>query len=303
MQVIQLRSKDRTELRPRYGQNPTEDDAALVLQTGDAKVYKPDGSPLLVIQRGALSEQAAADAYEFAKGLRNVTTDNRGHVAGGRKPSFKRDGSLQKRSRTVPIRSATVGYMDRGANIPFCRESTYTRMKPETWSPASQAIYRESGEVLRRHLPQRYDAQMAAVKQTPREWIIPGTPFTSCTINNTHASGLHTDAGDYEPGFGVMAMLRRGQYEGAELVIPAYRVAVDIRHRDVVLFDVHEVHGNRPFRNTVGEPLVDYERIGWVMYFRKHMVDCGTVAEEVARAQARGAIDLDEEDDGEGATE
>ena len=59
-------------------------------------------------------------------------------------------------------------------------------------------------------------------------WVIPGTPFTTATVNNTYAGAIHTDAGDLKAGFGVLVVLREGHYEGCETVFPEYGVGVDL---------------------------------------------------------------------------
>jgi hypothetical protein len=121
--------------------------------------------------------------------------------------------------------------------------------------------------------------------------VIPGTPFTTLTINNCVSGGFHTDAGDFEPGFGVIAVLRRGSYRGCLLGFPAYGVAADLQDGDVLLFDPHEVHGNTPYEGCVGEEGKDWERISVVFYYRKKMVDCLSPQEELQRAKTlRGAL-------------
>ena len=300
MQVIQLRSRSSENLRARLGTHPTPDDAALVLRSGNAKVYKPDGKPLLVVLRAALTPEAAGLGRAFYGSLRDVTTTNRGNVSGG-KWEFKvlSDGRRSKTMHAPPIRSATIGYLDRVlSRVPFCRPSHATRNDPEGWRSV-YPVFQEVSALFKAHLPDRWAAQQAQASKAHPAWVVPGTCFTSGTVNNTHASGLHVDAGDYPDGFGAMSVFRRGEYQGAELVIPAYRVAVDLHDRDVILFDVHEVHGNLPFHHTVGEALTDYERIGCVYYFRERMAECGSPEDELRFAQSRGAVDAD----GDGAEE
>jgi hypothetical protein len=61
-------------------------------------------------------------------------------------------------------------------------------------------------------------------------------------------------------------------------------VAVDLQDRDVILFDVHEVHANLPFIATQGKEVEDWERISIVAYYRERMIDCLPPREEVERA-------------------
>jgi hypothetical protein len=59
-------------------------------------------------------------------------------------------------------------------------------------------------------------------------------------------------------------------------VFPEFRVAVDLRDRDVILFDAHQWHGNIPLQLV--SP--DAERISLVCYYREKMRDCGTATQE-----------------------
>lgn len=146
-------------------------------------------------------------------------------------------------------------------------------------------MIQETARVFEQHAPERYAKQLEAAKRTHPAYVIPETPFTTLTVNNCVSGGYHTDAGDYEPGFGCIAVFRRGSYRGCLLGFPAYGVAVDLKDRDVLLFDPHEVHGNTPFEDTVGFEGEDWERISIVFYFREKMLECLSPAEELERAK------------------
>lgn len=128
--------------------------------------------------------------------------------------------------------------------------------------------------------PERFANQMRMVERTQPEWVIAGTPFTTVTVNNTYPTGVHTDAGDLPEGFGNLAVLRYGEYRGGLFTFPRYRVGIDMQHRDVLICDVHEWHGN-----TAMELLSeDAERISVVCYYRRDAHKCGTAADEAQRA-------------------
>jgi hypothetical protein len=123
---------------------------------------------------------------------------------------------------------------------------------------------------------------MAQVDKTHPEWVVPGTPFTTITVNNTYPTGVHTDKGDLEQGFSNLTVLRRGRYSGGVFLFPEYRIGVDMGDGDLLLMDAHEYHGNTALH--LESP--DAERISVVAYFRTRMVECGTAAEEADRALA-----------------
>lgn len=288
-----------------------------MLVRDDATLFKPDGSRLMTLRRAAISQEAADAAYPFLHWLRHYQTRNRGNYAGidwtgdvpgdlrkkhgsvgsSRYHPEKKDGTLSKTTYAAPVRSSVVGFMDRYPRIPFCRSCALSTQKPEEWA-ACLPLIQEVARIFEKEVPDRYNAQLKMAEMTHPAYVIPRTPFTTLTVNNTVAGGYHTDAGDYKPGFGVMCVLRRGNYRGGEIVIPAYGVGADLGDRDVILFDVHEIHGNTPLVGEGPEGLPDaegHERISVVFYFRQNMTECLSPAEELERAKARGAIAFEEE--------
>ncbi|SRR5258706_5699529 len=100
------------------------------------------------------------------------------------------------------------------------------------------------------------------------------TNFTTVTVNKKLSTTYHRDEGDLEGGFGVLFTL--GRFKGGQLVMPAFRCAIDYQPGSMLLMDVHETHGN--LDNIEGD------RITCVLYAREHINECGTVEEEEERA-------------------
>jgi hypothetical protein len=65
--------------------------------------------------------------------------------------------------------------------------------------------------------------------------------------------------------------------------MPHYRIAVDLQAGDVLLSDVHCVHGNTALVGHAAR----YERMTVVCYYRANMRACGSPADELARAKQR----------------
>jgi len=131
-------------------------------------------------------------------------------------------------------------------------------------------------------VPDRHAAQQAQVDATHPDWVVPGTPFTTITVNNTYPTGVHTDKGDLDAGFSNLTVVRRGSYSGGIFLFPAYRVGVDMADGDLLLMDAHEYHGNTPLELASD----DAERISVVAYYRTRMVECGNAEQEADRALA-----------------
>ena len=270
-----------------------------VLLTGDVNVYGPDGSMLFGVRRGALDEELVDNAYDALHWLRRMKTDNRASYSGGeRYKRVKEDGTLTNTTWSKLVASATIGYYDRYPRIPYCRQTAFIAKHPEKWNtivPLLQNIAKH----YKRNVPAKYMSQMGIVAETEPEWVIPKTPFTTITVNNCTCAAYHTDRGDYKGGFGVMAVLRRGEYRGAELVLPEYKIAVDLGHRDLIFFDPHLWHGNVPIYDAVGEESKEWERISIVCYFRENMKDCLCMAEEIERANRLAGEIEDADTEGE----
>jgi hypothetical protein len=239
-------------------------DPALLIAE-DADVYRPDGTPLLVFRRGVLPFLICQRAYgpliEAA-----VPSYNRGDAAGGRYHRTKKDGTLSNTLGSDPVLSGIIGHYDE----PRCRVTEYTASQVREWHSILPFI-RAVNDVFERELPDRYNAQMRAVRKTHPRYIIPGTAFTTVTVNRNWRTHVHKDKGDLAAGFGVMSVIEAGDYEGGLLVFPKWRVAVDMRTQDALLADVHEYHANTPIVGVEG----GYERISTVMYYRTGMLRCG----------------------------
>jgi hypothetical protein len=68
-----------------------------------------------------------------------------------------------------------------------------------------------------------------------------------------------------------------GDFEGCDLVFPRYKTAVRYREGDILLANVHQVHGNTPLLNRDGTvPRVgrEPERLVCVFYYQETMDLC-----------------------------
>ncbi len=286
--MIELRVRTRLskrELEPKTGMvlGPKDFD---VLLTGRAKVLKPDGSPLCVYLPGVLKPWTDNDViYGILHELRTLTTANRGTSSGA--------GVVKSESgkRYAPATASTiVGAFDPNSYRRYCRLTAWTGRNLPKWEelhPFLGAIAQQFGQ----HVPDRFRAQVEQVRRTQAAWLIPGTPFTTVTVNNTYPTGMHTDKGDLDAGFSTLACLRRGgSYTGGNLMFPEYRVAVDMQDGDLLLMDAHEWHANSALVCQCGTRLFGLceacgaERISVVSYFRTAMVACGDPATEEQKA-------------------
>ena len=263
----------------------------------------------MVFRKGALDPALCEGAYRGLKGAARASK-NRG-AAGGKvtpekigRPGAKivpvGDGTRARYYTADGILSDTVeanvtmggiaGFFPPTARHPYCRATAYTR---DNWT-----LFEESWPFLQRCAalfeelnPIRYRNQTGFIKQHDLEekgWVVPGTPYSTITVNKNFQTGVHQDAGDLKSGFENFSVLESGPhtYKGGYTVFPKFRIAFDCRHGDFVGMDVaHHWHGNTLIESAVeGED--DWERISLVMYVRADLSGAGTQAEETAKYDA-----------------
>lgn len=260
-----------------------------VLPREPTTVLKPDGTPLLAYLPDAIPVHLCELAY---RNLRRAAahTDNRGSAAGGvdgvegkvTVNKVKRDGTLDSRTRARVVKSGVVGYMDRYPATPYCRETAFNMDHRDKFLGALPYIQYVS-ELFRATVPDRYAAQLKATQATHPDFVIPGTVFTTVTVNLNFRTACHLDGNDLHEGFGVMSVVRAGHYTGGVTCWPQYGVGVDLRTSDVVFADVHEWHANTPMVGPPGR----FERLAMVFYYREDMHRCGSAADELERAKRR----------------
>jgi Oxygenase domain of the 2OGFeDO superfamily len=131
--------------------------------------------------------------------------------------------------------------------------------------PYIQAVDRS----FRTHMPERHAAQLSVASTTPG-YAIEGTSFSTVTVNLNFATACHRDSGDLSEGAGVITCFTLGKFTGGTLVFPKWNLGFNLSTGDVLLCNVHELHGNLPL---VGEP-GKYQRVSCVFYYREKLQDC-----------------------------
>lgn len=245
----------------------------------DADGYDLNGNLLFRFRKNYIPFEVLKTGYESFKGSIDIT-QGRGTASGG---SFKRvraDGTVSNVTVGNKVESGIVGYMDESAMIRYCRKTAFTRSYFDKFQKGLPFV--EYVDKLYKELcPKHYERQLAIAVGTNRNYRIANTSFTTITVNKNFQTAVHKDAGDFPDGFGNLCVYREGYYEGAYLIMPEYRVAVDMQNTDILFMDVHHWHGNSAFRNA--SP--DYLRIAFVMYYREYMYKCQSPSKELERVQ------------------
>lgn len=295
---IRLRSKlSDAALKERIGKILTADDVDILLK-GPTIVREPDGQLLAKYLPGAFARDFIDSFYPTLHELRALQTHNRGMASGSLRVKDRADGTW---FYPVTVASGIIGSFDPKPPEYYCRLTAWSGKEWDKYAglfPLFGAI----SERFAAEVPDRWGAQMSFVKRTHPDWVIPGTAFSTITVNNSYPTGVHTDKGDLDEGFSTLAVLRRGDYSGGWLTFPEYRVAVDMQHGDLLLMNAHRWHGNTYMEcNVCHQPISGVkfhdecgtERISVVSYLRTKITECASAEEEAAKAAAWTDAQLD----------
>lgn len=251
----------------------------------DVTIYKPDGQPLMILLKNALSRENVARAWGVLKKL-NPVTENRGTATGiSAVRRIKMDGTRSNTTR-VPkgweVVSGIIGYFERTPRFPYTHPCAWNQKNPEKFAELFPMVSEVNG-FFAEHVPGRYAVQKSFVDRTPKDYIIPGSVFSTLTINKNFRTACHKDAGDLESGFSCLSVIRQGKFNGGKLVLPDWGISADLDTFDLIMFDAHEFHGN-----TQIIPLTkDAVRCSVVYYYREKIVNSLPPTEELEWAKNR----------------
>lgn len=195
---------------------------------------------------------------------------------------------ISQTSYANPVNSGVAGFYDRYPRYPYGRVCSYNHKNPELFEKSFAYIKKLDAE-FKKLLPERYAAQARAAAKLDSKFRITGeTVFTTLTVNKTFRTAAHLDAGDLGEGFsnlGVILPPEGKGYRGGYLVLPEYRVAINVRPGDLLLIANHTaIHGNTPILpvndGCCPECIV---RMSIVAYFRENMLELGSWEYETAR--------------------
>jgi len=279
------------------------DYSLLLNETG--MVQTPDGKILAVLLKGRLPQDLIDAVRPVVRKAahRKIVAGNRGVAAGtGMQPRRRKDGTVGKIKgvpilqdlsqedyrRLAPAKDGTFGFNARGirgGQVYPCRLTAYSGALPSELRVMSELASAVGGVFQKSIVGYEWNVQTRQASQTSSTWLLrtPGgtTPFTTITCNKSWRTAAHIDDGDLKDGFGCMCSM--GEFDGCDLVFPRYRTAVRYREGDVLLANVHQVHGNTPLLNPDGKvplPGREPERLVCVFYYSERMDQCEKTIEK-----------------------
>lgn len=245
------------------------------------RVLGPDGQTKAVLLRGAISQESIAKAWFHLKKY-NPSTNNRGTASGESKTRIRKDGSVSKTRIGEPVNSGVIGFYDRYPRIPFCRKCAWNQQNPEKFETMIP-LFQEVDKAFQEVWPEKWQIQADVRDKTHPDFVIPGTAFTTVTVNKNYRTACHLDAKNLEGSISTMLVIHDGRVEGGELILPEYDLALRFRSGDLVWFENTKMwHGNAPIK-LFGEKA---QRCSLVFYFRNGMQYCGSHEQELERAKS-----------------
>ena len=189
---------------------------------------------------------------------------------------------ISKTTYANTVNSGIAGWYDRYPRIPYGRPTTYTRENPEKFAkayPYLQSLAKGFAELL----PWRYNNQMEATKNVDPKFVIPGTPFTTVTVNRNFRCAAHYDPANMENGFAnICVVSKNDNYSGSYLVFPEIGYAVNIRPSDLLFVNNQAgLHGNTEL--VLHDDTA--ERVSMIAFFHEGMLELGSYDYEQARME------------------
>lgn len=250
----------------------------------EVEVFSPEGEQICVILRNCVDMDIIKKSWPIIRKI-NMKTENRGSASGiSAVARVKQDGTLSKTTR-VPkgyeAISGVIGYYPRYPRIPYCRECAWNIEHPAEWD-ALLPLFQAVNGLHKQYSPESYKLQEGWAKKTSSDFMIPGTIYTTVTVNKNFRTASHLDAKNLYDGMTPMLLLRQGKYSGGHVVLPEWKIAAHLNTNDLIIFrNMKDYHGNTPI-----VPLSEnHQRCTLVFYYREEMIKCGSAEQELDRAK------------------
>jgi len=195
----------------------------------------------------------------------------------------KKNGEVCKRTICNAVASCVVGYVDttdtqnykylknckRKQKEEFLvrvRKCAYSR-KIKGWGVIYPLVHKVE-TLFKECLPYEFQRQRN-IANNISNYTIDNSVYSTVTINNNFKTFLHTDANNFDEGYGAMLVdERKGVKEyGFNLLFPRYHLTIDLTKGDLIFFKSREYHCNTQFKADD-----TYERISYVFYLRKKLL-------------------------------
>ena len=264
-----------------------ETDYDVLHQKSCILVEDPKEPPVAVFLKGVIPTRLNELALMGFKAMGAFGTNNRG-TASGIKAEYKiKENGMRSNTTRVrnswAVQSGVLGYFERDPRRPYCHACAWNMKHPDKFHQFFVPVTNHVEGLFKEHCRQAWEYQRSFADRTNKAWLIGDTCFTSITVNKNFRTACHLDAGDLTNGRSCMTVMEQGEYGGANLVLPNYRVAFDIRMGDMIIFDPHQFHGN----TQIVKKTPAAARYSIVYYYRELVQYCQSPSAELDFAKNR----------------
>jgi hypothetical protein len=186
------------------------------------------------------------------------------------------------------IYSNVLGVLDRSARIPFGRWTATTAKKFDKFVE-QQAIYLQASTLYRETMPEEWEYINGVMKtcKDPNYTLLGTETFSTITINWNFPTFFHYDGKNNPRGVAVLTALTNEtedgeKFDGSYFVMPALRLAFDIRKGD---FFVGDNQGLMHGQTLQHDKVKNVDNIIFVFYAREGMTKLDTFENECCRKQ------------------
>ncbi len=186
-----------------------------------------------------------------------------------------------------PVSSFMAGYnydRYRGLGVP----TGFTAKHATEWR-LSVPFFESIGSAFERAMPDvaRHMRQWCASHDVAPRFTIGNTCLSTVAVNVNYESCYHVDNGDMPSGYSTLTAMRvDGDYQGGLLVLPRYRIAIDIRDGDLLCNQSHvDLHGNTAVRSLQKGA----KRLSFVTYLKRLLMHAERSVRRARSDQAQAA--------------
>lgn len=177
-----------------------------------------------------------------------------------------KNGTISKRPHGNSAHTGVLGFVDRrhtGKQLSYWTKHLAAHM--EDLKSVMQDVERAYALIASDH----FQFQNIAVRATPYSFL--DTCFTSVTINHNFRTAAHTDRNNMVfPACSVMLVIQLKPFTGMQLLLPEYKISLDVQHGDLLILNPKVVHCN----NLKGDTKTEMgSRLSLVFYAKQTLIN------------------------------
>lgn len=189
-------------------------------------------------------------------------------------------GVVKKR---VVVPSGVFGYYDKltpqmkkklgGVHIAG-RKTAFVKHHPQKWAEMIP-IFKACNTIYKKTCPSDHKKQANFCKKIENDLLIPGTVFSTITINKNFRTCTHTDKGDFGDAMSVL-LISGENFQGGYLGFPRLGLLIHCKPGDILFMNSHEPHCNTDINyeeNGIRYSIVCYVRTNMDKFHKKKTVD------------------------------